>query len=153
MMNSRIKKILMIIPLIFFIQPLLSRSGHYTVFLVKSRVEKVALVVEVAETRAERERGLMSRYSIPYNNGMLFIFESEKKLSFWMKNTYIPLDIAYLSKNGIINEIQSMMPLDETLTYPSKKPAKYALEVNSGWFKRNGIRPGMKLDFNGCLGK
>ena len=118
-----------------------------------SKGGQIKLNVEVAATEQARQKGLMYRMSLPENDGMLFIFEKDKRLSFWMKNTYIPLDIAYLSKNGIINEIQSMMPLDVSLTYPSKKPAKYALEVNSGWFKRNGIRPGMKLDFNGCLGK
>ena len=70
-----------------------------------------------------------------------------------MKNTFIPLDIAYISADGIINEIYRMEPLDYSIIYPSNKPAKYALEVNAGWFKKNGIKPGMKLDFNGCLGK
>ena len=116
--------------------------------LIKSR-----LTVEIADTQPEREKGLMFRYSIPRDNGMLFVFDREISLSFWMKNTFIPLDIAYISAKGIINEIYRMEPLDYSIVYPSKKPAKYALEVNAGWFKKNGIRPGMKLNFNGCLGK
>ena len=101
----------------------------------------------------QREKGLMFRKSLNESDGMLFVFEREQKLNFWMKNTYIPLDIAYIDKNGIINEIYHMKPLDVSLTYNSIKPAMYALEVNLGWFSRHKIKTGSKIEFNGCLSK
>lgn len=138
---------------VFAAAPLASKSGKYAVYLVKNTKEKIKLNVYVADSQQERERGLMFIESLPQDHGMLFVFDNERNLSFWMRNTYIPLDIAYISGNGIINEIYYMKPLDDSRTYPSRKPAMYALEVNAGWFKKNGIIPGMKLDFNGCIGK
>ena len=152
-MNSRFRYIL--IPVLFSVLliPVLSKTGSFKIFIIKNKSAKTALTVEVADTRSEREKGLMFRYAMPVDSGMLFVFENEMNLSFWMKNTYIPLDIAYISSKGVINEIYRMEPLDYSIVYPSKKPAKYAIEVNAGWFKKNGVEPGMKLDFNGCLGK
>ena len=84
---------------------------------------------------------------------MLFIFTHEQRLNFWMKNTYIPLSIAYISIDGKINEIYDMKPLDISITYPSNLPAKYALEVNQGWFARNNISKNCRIIFNGCISK
>jgi len=153
MANFKFFRILLITALFLAAAPVNSRSGNYEIFIVNSTKKKTPLNIEIAETQAERERGLMFRTRLPENSGMLFVFDMERHLSFWMKNTYIPLDIAYISSKGVINEIHTMKPLDYTVTYPSSKPAKYALEVNAGWFKKNRIKPGMKLDFNGCLGK
>lgn len=114
---------------------------------------KFSLNVEIADTEAEREKGLMYRKHLNENEGMLFVFENEKYLNFWMKNTYIPLDIAYIDRNGIINEIYHMKPLDVSVTYNSIKPAMFALEVNWGWFSRHKFKPGSKIDFNGCISK
>ncbi len=111
----------------------------------------IKLKVETAETDMERQIGLMYRKKLPPDQGMLFIFQKEEKLSFWMKNTCIPLSIAYISENGIINEIYDMKPLDISIVYPSKKKAKFALEVNRGWFKKNEIKAGSKITFNGCI--
>lgn len=133
--------------------PVLSGSGEYLIYIINGNDSKTALTIEIADDESERQRGLMYRYSLDRDRGMLFVFEKERMLSFWMKNTYIPLDIAYISKTGVINEIYRMEPLDISITYPSKKAAMYALEVNAGWFSRNSITAGMKLDFNGCLGK
>lgn len=115
--------------------------------------EKIRLNVELADTPAEREKGLMFRKSMKESDGMLFVFDDEQKLNFWMKNTYIALDIAYIDKNGIINEIYRMKPLDVSVIYNSIKPAKYALEVNSGWFGRHNIKPGSEIELNGCFCK
>lgn len=123
------------------------------IYIISENGTKIALNAEIADTPAEREKGLMFRKSINEYNGMLFVFESEEKLNFWMKNTLIPLDIAYIDKNGIINEIYNMKPLDVSVIYNSIKPAMYALEVNSGWFSRHKIYPGSKIEFNGCLSK
>lgn len=151
-MNSKYKFIVIPVLLIILVNPVFSKKGLYKIFILNNTV-KSAVTVEIADTQPEREKGLMFRYSVPPDNGMLFVFEHEQNLSFWMKNTFIPLDIAYISSKGIINEIYRMEPLDYSVVYPSKKPAKYALEVNAGWFKKNGIKTGMKLDFNGCISK
>ena len=99
------------------------------------------LYIEIALTDSERATGLMYRSSMPEDHGMLFIFEEERVLNFWMKNTEIPLSIAYIRENGLIIGIYDMNPFDET-TVSSIYPCKYALEVNKGWFAKHNIKPG-----------
>lgn len=114
----------------------------------------VELQVEVARTFAQRQQGLMNRNHLDENAGMLFIFNHPHKLSFWMKNTYIPLSIAYIDKNKVIKEIyamepQVMMHKDQNLTnYPSHCACLYALEVNQGWFRKNKIEVGDKISYS-----
>lgn len=121
--------------------------------LVNTKGKLVDLRIETAETDMERSIGLMYRKKLPYNQGMLFVFSKPQKLSFWMKNTYLPLSIAYISENCLINEIYDMKPLDTSVIYPSKMNAKYALEVNRGWFEANKIKAGSRIIFNGCISK
>lgn len=121
--------------------------------ILNSNKKTVIINAEIAETEGAKRDGLMFRRIIPENYGMLFVFNSERHRRFWMKNTFLPLSIAYISKKGRINEIYHMKPLDISVTYSSKIPAKYALEVKQGWFTRNGIKPGSKVVFNGCFGK
>ncbi len=104
------------------------------------------LFVEVAVTEEERALGLMYREFLPENSGMLFIFEDEDYLSFWMKNTMIPLSIAFIDSDGVIVDIQDMEPYTTT-PHISKKPARYALEVNQGWFKKHGVKVGDRVKF------
>lgn len=99
------------------------------------------LYIEIALTEQERATGLMFRESLPENQGMLFVFENEQILNFWMKNTSIPLSIAYIRENGLIIGIYDMKPYDET-PISSMYPCKYALEVNKGWFSKNNIKAG-----------
>jgi len=113
----------------------------------------VSLQVEIADTDALRMKGLMDRKNMNWDRGMLFIFEQPSKQNFWMKNTYIPLSIAYISKSGTINEIYNMKPLDTSVTYPSILPAGYALEVNQGWFEKNNITRGCSIVLHGCVSK
>lgn len=96
---------------------------------------------EVARTPELRERGLMYRESLDPGRGMLFVFPDVQTRSFWMKNTFIPLDIAYLDANLRIVDIQAMEPMDEN-TYPSARPAMFALEVPMGWFAEAGVGVG-----------
>lgn len=107
------------------------------------------LIVEVAETEAEMEQGLMYRKSLADGYGMLFIFDSERILSFWMKNTLIPLTIGFFDSNKKLLETIDMepaSPMDMTpKVYESSKPAKYAVEVPQGWFKKSKIKNGDKL--------
>jgi uncharacterized protein len=113
----------------------------------------VTLFVEIADTEPLRIKGLMGRKEMDKGHGMLFIFEHEQRLNFWMKNTYIPLSIAYIGPDGVINEIYDMKPLDISATYPSARPALYALEVNRGWFEANNIVRGCRIVLNGCFSK
>jgi len=100
------------------------------------------LTVELATTPTSRGCGLSHRDDLPQNRGMLFIFSDLKLRYFWMKDTFIPLSIAYLDKPGQILSIQDMVPLQTDKRYPSSQPAAYALEVNQGWFRSHGIEVG-----------
>jgi hypothetical protein len=105
--------------------------------------EEVEVRAEVADERAERQTGLMGRTELAPDAGMLFVFGRERDLSFWMRNTLIPLSIAYISADGRIVDIQDMEPLDdEPPSYASAEPAKYALEVNQGFFAERGVEVG-----------
>jgi len=101
----------------------------------------VKITVEIARTDEERAKGLMFRESLPDGQGMLFIFDRDQQLSFWMKNTLIPLSIAFIASNGHIVEIKDMKPRDLT-SVNSSIPVRYALEVPQGWFQRVNVRHG-----------
>ncbi len=87
----------------------------------------------------------MFREEVPEGTGMLFVFEREEILSFWMKNTYVPLSVAYADRSGRILEIHDMEP-ESLAPVRSSRPARYALEVPRGYFERAGIRPGDLID-------
>lgn len=107
------------------------------------------LTVEIAHTEEQRRTGLMNRKSLGSNEGMLFVFEKSNYQSFWMKNTYIPLDIAFIDdEKTVINISKNVTPLNETLTYRSSKPALYVIETNANWFEKNDIKAGDKLEFH-----
>jgi uncharacterized membrane protein (UPF0127 family) len=98
-------------------------------------------IVECARTDEERRKGLMFRKELPPKKGMVFVFPQYGESPFWMKSTYIPLSIAFLSEDGEILDIKDMSPLSTDLV-KSRYPYKYALEVNQGEFEELGIRPG-----------
>jgi len=104
-----------------------------------------AFTVEVAATPETREHGLMNRFSLQPDHGMLFVFESPQPLAFWMKNTYVALSIAFVDANGRILNIEDMRPQDETPHW-SKGPALYAIEMRKGWFAAKGIAAGDRVD-------
>ncbi len=107
-------------------------------------IGKHALVAEVAASPETRERGLMFRYDLKENEGMLFVFPATQRLAFWMKNTPLPLSIAFIDARGTILNIRDMMPFT-TDGHPSEGDALYALEVNRGWFAQRGIRAGDRV--------
>ena len=107
-------------------------------------MQKSRLQVEVARSEHTRQAGLMHRKYLAENAGMLFCFGSEGHYSFWMQNTYIPLDIAFLDVYGKVLEIKEMYPLS-TRSVRSSHKCKYALEVNRGWFGQNGVKAGSVL--------
>lgn len=107
----------------------------------------VTIDVEIAETDEERSQGLMFRQSMEGDQGMLFIFETEKPQSFWMKNTYIPLDIMFLDKDfRIVDQYLSAEP-KSTKSIRSRRAATYVLEVNEGFCRAYNIGPGMTAKF------
>jgi uncharacterized membrane protein (UPF0127 family) len=105
------------------------------------RIGEKMLNVEYANTFELRAQGLMHRKSLCENCGMLFRYSSNRVASMWMKNTYIPLDVAFIDHNGIIVDIKAMQPQDLT-SISSSKPVLYALEMNQGWFKSNSVNIG-----------
>lgn len=103
------------------------------------------VVVELADTPALRQQGLMERTALKPDHGMLFVYPSERPRSFWMKNTPLPLSIAFLDTQGRIVRLADMAPYDETST-PSRYPAMYALEMEQGWFARMGVASGDRVE-------
>ena len=99
---------------------------------------------EVADRDATRSLGLMHRTSLPPNGGMLFVFDESGLHCMWMKNTLLPLSVAFLDEAGAIVNIADMQPLDES-THCAARPSRYALEMTQGWFAERGIRAGMRL--------
>ena len=99
------------------------------------------IVVEVASTPERRALGLMNRFSLQPDHGMLFVFEHPEPQGFWMKNTFIPLSIAFVAADGRIINLDEMQPHDES-THLSRAPALYAIEMRKGWFTERGIKSG-----------
>ena len=108
----------------------------------------INLDIEVADDEAERMTGLMYRLSLPEMAGMFFIFEDEEPRSFWMKNTYISLDIIYINAEKKIVSIQKYTQPKTTFSIPSEKPAKYVLEVNAGFSDKYNINPGDQIELH-----
>ena len=102
------------------------------------------VAAEVADTPQERAVGLMGRVSLAPDAGMLFIYPDEAVRSFWMKNTPLPLSIAYISKAGRIVHLAEMNPLSED-PVPSLHPTMYALEMEAGWFTAHGVKVGQSI--------
>ncbi len=109
--------------------------------LLQLTVKGKKIQVEVARTEEEKGKGLMFREKLGKDDGMLFVYDREEILTFWMKNTPLPLSIAFLDKKGKIVDIQDMEPFS-VRTHASALPAKYALEMNQGWFRKNGVKVG-----------
>ncbi len=109
---------------------------------VELRIKDARASADVVSKPEDRALGLMFRRSLAPDSGMLFIFDTTEYQRFWMKNTLIRLSIAFITGDSLIADILEMAPLDTTTPYASSKPARYALEMNSGWFQSHGIKPG-----------
>ncbi|HZN23900.1 MAG TPA: DUF192 domain-containing protein [Burkholderiales bacterium] len=103
-----------------------------------------SLTAEVASTDSHRSTGLMYRRMLPEDRGMLFVFPDVALHGMWMMNTYLPLSVAFLDREGAIINIADMQP-HTTDTHSAARPAKYALEMNQGWFRKRGIKAGDKV--------
>lgn len=108
-------------------------------------IGKQKLVAEVAATPEQRTVGLMYRFSLRPDHGMIFVFERAEPQAFWMKNTFIPLSIAFIGSDSRIVNIADMAPRDESLHW-SAGPTQYALEMRKGWFAERGIGPGDRVE-------
>lgn len=114
------------------------------------KIGKVPLTAYIADSDSKRSEGLMFIEKLPENTGMLFVFEHEQPLGFWMKNTLIPLSIGFFDKNGKLFDIQEMKPASSLMsldvpTYRSNGIALYALEMSRGWFEKHKIQKGAQL--------
>ncbi|MDQ2069655.1 DUF192 domain-containing protein [Natronospira bacteriovora] len=102
------------------------------------------ITAELADTHDSRQTGLMHREALPEHHGMLFVYPRAFRLSFWMKNTPLPLDIAFIDRSGFIVDIQSMEP-HSTRSHQAPVPIPYALEMNQGWFEANDVSVGDRV--------
>jgi uncharacterized protein len=108
-------------------------------------IGKHTLTAEVASNDPDRMQGLMHRRMLPESRGMLFVFRDVAYHGMWMMNTYIPLSVAFIDEAGVIINIEDMQPHTRD-SHTAKKPARYALEMNLGWFRKRGIGPGTKIE-------
>lgn len=111
-------------------------------------IGKKEIQIQLALTQTEQSKGLMFRDELPADHGMLFLFRKPEKRSFWMRNTRIPLDIGYITRDGVLREVYQMKPYDESGTPSARTDILMALEMNQGWFLKNGIRPGMEINLD-----
>lgn len=109
------------------------------------RLGNATLTAEVADTPQRRTIGLMGRTELAANRGMLFVFPHPQPLSFWMRQTSLPLSIAYINAAGVIREIHDLHPFDETSVRSALPDLLYALETPQGWFRQNKIFPGTRI--------
>ena len=107
-------------------------------------VGKHPIQAEVASTFESRMTGLMHRKSLPTDRGMLFVFLDVGPHCMWMRNTYVPLSVAFIDEQGAIVSIHDMQPQTED-SHCAAKPARYALEMNQGWFAKKGVKPGARI--------
>jgi uncharacterized membrane protein (UPF0127 family) len=118
-------------------------------FINKDNADQVKrIAIEVADTPEERNRGLMDRRSLPDTTGMLFIFERSGPQNFWMKNTYIPLDIIFVNAEKQIVKIHKYATPHSIDSYPSEKDAQYVVEVNGGFTDQHNIKEGDRISFS-----
>lgn len=116
--------------------------------LFEQKIEKKAFKAKLAITPLEQAKGLMFLKTMPENEGMIFVYKKPQAVSYWMKNTYIPLDIAFINSEGVLLQIKQMYPLSEEPVPSASSDVLYCLEMNQGWFAKNKIKSGDKLDIN-----
>jgi hypothetical protein len=138
--------LLLAVPLLLAVVPAHAQPGRPNTGLptTKLTIGTQVLTAEIAATDETRQIGLMHRFSLPPDHGMLFVHDAPRMLSFWMRNTYVPLSIAFIDTQGRIINIEDMAPHDERTKW-STAPALYALEMKKGWFAQKGIGPGAEV--------
>jgi len=136
-----LKSLLLVFCLCFFVSCSPQKLAVRELPIERDGQQLTVVKAEIARTSDERSNGLMYRKKLPDGEGMLFVFEKDEVLSFWMKNTYIPLSIAFIASDGKIIDIKDMYPHDEN-SVVSSRSVRYALEVPMNWFSRAGVRTG-----------
>lgn len=139
-MCTRLQRWIMTCLLCLPIQLLADTGVEYLLFDIQDQ----QLVVEVALSPEQRSRGLMNRQALPANAGMLFILDPQPRQCFWMRNTYIPLTLAFLDENFTLLQLSDMQPLSDEL-HCADQPSSFALEVNQGWFEQHNVVVGEQL--------
>lgn len=132
-------------PLLIALALAAPRAGAADLPVIPLRINGHAIQAEVAHTPETRGAGLMQRQFLDENHGMLFVFREPGYHAMWMANTPLPLSVAFLDERGVILDIRDMKPLSED-SHTATGPAKYALEMNAGWFKKHGIAAGAKME-------
>ena len=112
---------------------------------IRLQIGASTLQAEVADETDERTTGLMGRTELAEGTGMLFVFDQPRRLGFWMRDTLVPLSIAYINAAGLIREIHDLQPLSDAPARSTFRDLSYALEVPQGWFQRNKILPGDRI--------
>jgi len=112
------------------------------------KVGNAAFKARIAYTDLEKARGLMFVKELPENEGMIFIYDAPMRASFWMKNTFIPLDLAFFDKDGVLTEIKNLYPHNLDSVKSARSDIAYCIEMNSGWFKKNAVENAAKLDMD-----
>ena len=148
MVRLKLSLIAVLIGVIFTFPANLAWSCPFELPTIRVAVKEHDLTIELATTPEVRSCGLSHRASLAEDRGMLFVYSEPESLTFWMKNTRIPLSIAFIDTAGRIVSIQKMNPFPLTTVYASPVPSLYALEVNQGWFEENGIGVGDVVEFN-----
>jgi len=139
-----IRNVLPLFAAILFAAPVSAAPTVVELPTVPLTINGNKLTAEVARTPEQQMTGLMYRFSLKPDHGMVFVFERSEQRGFWMKNTYIPLSIAFVAADGRIINIEDMAPRDES-SHLSAGPAMYAIEMRKGWFAERGIRTGDRV--------
>jgi uncharacterized protein len=130
--------------IIFLLAAWFSAVAHAELPAVQLSTGMYLIRAEVADSMGTRMEGLMHRKSMPQGAGMVFVFDENATHCMWMKNTLIPLSVAFIDEAGAIINIADMQPHSEQ-SHCAARPARYALEMNKGWFAQRGIKPGARL--------
>ena len=145
MANSRLRCAAILILLTsMFAAPGTRAQGQPPLPAIQLQIGMYLIKAEVAANHGTRMQGLMLREKMAANEGMLFVFPERDRQCMWMKNTLLPLSVAFLDDAGVILNVEDMQPQTED-SHCSAKPARYALEMNLGWFKAKNLKPGTKI--------
>jgi uncharacterized membrane protein (UPF0127 family) len=143
-MNQNLRAVVAALSTVCLVAGVAAQDGPQSLPKIRLNAGIHNIDAQFAQTPEQREIGLMFRSAMSSNDGMLFAFERAGQQCFWMKNTLIPLDAAFVADDGAIVNIEHMKP--QTLdAHCSEKPVRFVLEMNDGWFAKRGIKPGSKL--------
>ena len=150
------KSLIIFIIITTIISSLFHIKSSYTETILSNKfpvmIKENEIFVEVADSEEERKRGLMWRKKLNNDAGMLFVFKDSSIRYFWMKNTFIRLDMAFIDTNMVIRTVRTAAKTnDSTTIYSSFVPVQYVLEINAGWFEQHNIEPGDTITFDKTL--